>query len=478
MGQPLIIQGGMGIAVSGWKLARQVSLLGELGVVSGTAMTSVLVRRLQDGDPDGQMREALAHFPAPEIAQEILQTYFLPEGREPGSPYKLCPMYSLPPSLALDRLTVVACFAEVYAAKQGHQGLVGINLLEKIQLPNLASLYGAMLAGVDYVIMGAGIPREIPGVLDRFASQQEASLRIVVLDSTGDVDHRITFDPKRVIPMQEHAPLRRPQFLAVISSVALAGSLAKKATGHVDGFVVENNTAGGHNAPPRGPMHLSDQGEPIYGTKDEVNLRALAELGRPFWLAGAFATPEKLRAAVAAGASGIQVGTMFAFAKESGVSASFKEVVRKMAVNNEKPVVFTDPLASPSGFPFKVVRLADTMSEAEVYGARPRRCDLGYLRMPYLRGDGKLDYRCASEPVDAYLKKGGTLQETEGRKCLCNGLLATVDLPQHRKEGYTEPALITAGDDLAEINRWLGADGYSASDVIRYLRGSAEGKPS
>ena len=45
---PKIIQGGMGVGVSSWRLARAVSALGQLGVVSGTALDQVLARRLQD----------------------------------------------------------------------------------------------------------------------------------------------------------------------------------------------------------------------------------------------------------------------------------------------------------------------------------------------------------------------------------------------------------------------------------------------
>ena len=48
---PVIIQGGMGVAVSSWHLAREVSRAGHLGVVSGTALDAVLARTLQDGDP-------------------------------------------------------------------------------------------------------------------------------------------------------------------------------------------------------------------------------------------------------------------------------------------------------------------------------------------------------------------------------------------------------------------------------------------
>ena len=45
--------------------------------------------------------------------------------------------------------------------------------------------------------------------------------------------------------------------------------------------------------------------------------------------------------------------------------------------------VFTDPLASPTGFPFKVAQLAGTSSAAEVYEERNRVCDLGFLREAY-----------------------------------------------------------------------------------------------
>lgn len=46
---PKIIQGGMGVRISSWKLAREVSRRGELGVISGTAMDVIFVRTLQDG---------------------------------------------------------------------------------------------------------------------------------------------------------------------------------------------------------------------------------------------------------------------------------------------------------------------------------------------------------------------------------------------------------------------------------------------
>jgi hypothetical protein len=47
---PKIIQGGMGVRISSWQLAREVSKKGGLGVISGTAMDVIFVRTLQDGE--------------------------------------------------------------------------------------------------------------------------------------------------------------------------------------------------------------------------------------------------------------------------------------------------------------------------------------------------------------------------------------------------------------------------------------------
>jgi nitronate monooxygenase len=91
MSQPKIIQGGMGVAVSGWKLARTVSRLGQLGVVSGTGLAIILARNLQLGDPDGHLRRALHQFPIPAVAARVLAQYFIPGGKSPTAPFKSAP---------------------------------------------------------------------------------------------------------------------------------------------------------------------------------------------------------------------------------------------------------------------------------------------------------------------------------------------------------------------------------------------------
>ncbi len=468
---PIIIQGGMGIAVSDWKLAQTVSKTGQLGVVSGTAINSVLVRRLQDGDRAGDSRRALRAFPIPQISDKILQSYFVEGGKAPDQPYKRAPMFTVDSAKALLQLTVVASFVEVWLAKEAHQGRVGINLLEKIHLPNLACLYGAMLADVDYVIMGAGIPREIPGALDLLSQNHKASLTVPV---AGGEDVLTTFDPHIVMEGQAPEKLKRPFFFPIVSSAILAANLKKKATGRVDGFIVEGPLAGGHNAPPRGPMKLNELGEPIYGERDEVALADMAALELPFWMAGDYATPEKFAEVVAKGAHGIQVGTLFAFSEESGVDPKLRAEAIDHVLNKKPPVggwIFTDPRSSPTGFPFKAARIPGSISEHEIYQERKRICDLGYLRHLYKKSDGGVGLRCPAEPVEDYLKKGGLEEDTVGRKCLCNALMADIGQPQIQAGGRREVHLLTAGDDLNKLSRILkpGQNRYSARDVVAYL---------
>ena len=476
MSLPIIIQGGMGVGVSNWKLARTVSQLGQLGVVSGTLLAVVLARRLQQGDPTGDMRRALARFPVPEVAERIIDAYFVPGGRPDRTSFKLTPMPALSSGPALTELTVAANFVEVFLAKENHEGVVGINLLEKIQLPTLPSLYGAMLAGVDYVLMGAGIPRAIPGILDQFARGEPTQLKIDLTAVPPAQETFATFDPASFVGGVP-PKLKRPHFLAIVSSATLAATLARKSSGRVDGFVVETEAAGGHNAPPRGPLQLTPSGEPIYGERDRPDFEKIRALGLPFWIAGGQADSTQLAEARRLGAAGVQIGTAFAFCEESGVDPVLKREVRTRARQGQTRI-HTDPLASPTGFPFKVLQHPRTLSEALITEARPRVCDLGYLREVYIKTDGTPGYRCAGEPVEDYVKKGGSADNTIGRKCLCNGLLATVGLGQ-KTTHTSEPPLITAGHEVAHLARFMSGydDAYHASDVVNVTLASSPGCP-
>ena len=462
---PQIIQGGMGIAVSNWRLARSVSRLGQLGVVSGTAIDTVFVRRLQDGDVGGAIRRAMRHFPIPRVAEDVLERYFLPDGRQAGEPYRLLPVYRQRVHELRHQVTMLAAFVEVYLAKDGHDGMVGINLLTKVQMPTLPLLYGAMLADVDVVLMGAGIPREIPGALDVLAKHESASIRFDVAGLAAGATEFLAFDPKAVNP-EACVPLHRPLFFPIVSAGSLAQTLARKSNGRVDGFIVEGPTAGGHNAPPRGPLRVDELGAPIYGDRDVVDLATMRSIGLPFWLAGGAGSPDALDHALADGAAGIQVGTLFAFCEESGFTDAIKHDVISSALHGELRVR-TDVRASPTGYPFKIVV---TDASEPTQAPRERICDLGYLRDAVKRADGTIIYRCAAEPVEQYVAKGGAIEDTVDRQCLCNALCASIGSPQVRDDGSLEPAIITSGDEVLNLGRFLdGRTRYTASDVIAYL---------
>jgi nitronate monooxygenase len=196
-----------------------------------------------------------------------------------------------------------------------------MNLLTKVALPTIHSLYGAMLAGVDYVIMGAGIPIKIPGILDALADGEDCSLPIEVSGAPSDEESfSMDFSPKAFWKGTgsrhvAETTLKRPAFLPIVSSTTLAQSLLKRSNGKgptkgVDGFVVELNTAGGHNAPPRGwHFEAGDSAEPTYGDKDMVDVKAFAKVakGLPFWFAGSYGSRAKLDEILEGGGSGVQV---------------------------------------------------------------------------------------------------------------------------------------------------------------------------
>ena len=469
--QPVVIQGGMGVAVSDWRLARAVSLTGQLGVVSGTALDVLLTRRLQSGDPGGEVRRALAAFPRPEVSRWILDSYFVEGGIGAQGRFAQVPRHTLSSSVRLQELTVAAGFTEVFLAKEGHDGLVGINFLRKIELPLPATLYGALLAGVDVVLVGAGSPADIPAMVRTLARHEPVTVTVKVMgarssDNVGD----LVFDPAVALP-QRPAGLPLPRVLAIVASTDLARGLAENPDTRPDGFVVEGAAAGGHNAPPRGPRRVDEIGQPVYDERDIVDVADILSLGLPVWLAGGYGTPEKVAEALSLGAAGVQVGTLFAYSDESGFEAGVKAQMREKAVAGDLQVR-ADWRVSPTGFPFRVADIPGTLTDVTVRSARKPVCDLGVLRSAYLRADGEVDYRCPAEPLAQYVRKGGREMNTEGRLCLCNALFASAGYPQRRPGGSCEAPLVTSGTDLEPVLHLIGASdgpGYGAADAVAHL---------
>ncbi len=464
---PTIIQGGMGIAVSSWQLAKEVSIAGELGVISGTAIDSVVARRLQDGDASGDIRRAMAAYPHQETIKEIMDRFFIEGGREDGKPYLDVPKLSIKGNLFSNKLLAVASFVEVWLAKEGHNGLIGMNILEKIQLAIPAQLYGAMLADVDYILIGAGIPAQVPHLLNEISQGNKVAMKVDVADTKDK--HYLHFDPRTL--GLDNFPINRPLFLAIVTSHALVAYLNKDEETKPDGYVIEYHVAGGHNAPPRAKNHVNDEGEAVYNELDIPNLEKIHASGSPFWLAGGYATPEKVKEAISYGAQGVQVGSLFALANESGFTNENRSSILASLADPTMRVI-TDANASPTGFPFKVIQNNQTLSNDNLYKERTRICDLGYLRTMFQREKGGIGYRCPAEPLDNYEFKNGEVDQAQGSKCLCNALMADIGLGQVRPDGRTEISLLTFGSDLdgPRALRALHPDGWNAVQALNFLK--------
>ena len=497
-----LIQGGMGVYVSNWRLAQAVAVERPgitAGTVSGTALDVVHVRLLQLGDPGGYLRRALGAFDARfgvEIGRKIIERYFIEGGKTPTERFKYGPtqtvrsqdgsrIFSLaagqaaPVTLVVEdelvELLIATAFAEVWLAKQGHNGCIFINFLNKVELPLLYCMYGAMLAGVDGVVVGAGNPEGLPAACTRLAQHQFVTGELPVLYRESGESFQLHFDPRRIASGKlAQAPLKRPAFLAIVSLENLANALAHSPTQPPDGFIIEHHTAGGHNAPPQGPLKKDALGQPVYSQLDEPDLAAIRAEGLPFWLAGGYGNREKLQAALSLGAAGVQVGSAFALAQESGMnpvhrSAIFQALRRGIS---DADLVRTT-LFSPTGFPFKVAQLNGTLSDETVYAGRRRVCDLGFLQQrglgkPDAEGNRRLFQRCPAAPLDDFVNKRGLPMNAEDKRCLCNGLLAGVGLGQVNPQSGEEPAIVTLGNHLGGIRRLSrqGQSVYWAKDVV------------
>lgn len=509
-----LIQGGMGVYVSNWRLARAVASAGygqAAGTVSGTALDVVYVRLLQLGDPGGHVRRALAAFDelfGVSVGQRICDRYYLPEGKAPDARFKSAPMVTVraqaggtrlgaapgEPStvpLKLDadviELLIATGFAEVWLARQGHSGRIFINFLNKIELPLLYVMYGAMLAGVDGVVVGAGNPEGLPALCTRLANHDAVTRDVSVLYQGPAESFTLTFDPRQVCDgALTRAPLKRPAFLAIVTLHDLAQALAASPSAAPDGFIIENHTAGGHNANPAGPLQRDDLGQPIYDERDVADLAAMRRIGKPFWLAGGHGSREHLSEALTQGAAGIQVGSAFALAEESGMRPEYRAaILAALRDGVDDATLVRTTLVSPTGFSFKVVQLDGTLADQEVFERRRRICDIGLLQQvgvsaPDERGERALFQRCAAGPVEGYVGKRGLARNTEERRCLCNGLLACVGLGQIKErdgQHVEEPGIVTLGDQLDGIRR-LSRNGqvhYWAADVVSDILGLPPG---
>lgn len=436
---PVIFQAGMGAWVSGSYMAREVSRLGGLGIVSSVGLRTIVVEAVRKGNQE--MIEAAKNFPFSSYIEEMLA--FMPGQRSHG---EAVPVDRLGPEGGLaQRLSTIAAFIEVSLAKKGHSGKIGINVMWKLSMTVLPVIYGSMLAGVDAIVCGAGVPMDVPGIMNN-------------LHTGENIDSPALYGTKTPVSLSVEegtaellASRNRPLLIPILSNYVFCRKIRdnwEKNFGiEPDFFVLEDYKAGGHNAPPRDKMTHSPKKDGIETYFDQV-----AELGIPIVVAGAFehgGTREDLLYWQKKGAYGIQVGSRFALCRESGILQKYRQEIIQ-ANQNGGVEVLTCYQDSPTGYPIHRASLTGTLSDPVVYGARKRMCEHGYLCQCHSYTD-KADKDvsmliCPAMPLSQYsgLCPDKTPEQCaadcEGKICLCEGLLATVGVLT------TPPAYITLGE--------------------------------
>jgi hypothetical protein len=327
-------------------------------------------------------------------------------------------------------------------------------------------------------VVGAGNPDGLPAICTSLARHEPVVHQIPVLYRESGEVFTLPFDPRQIADGKlARQPLQRPAFLAIVSLENLVIALSQSMSGAPDGFIIEHHTAGGHNAGPQGPLLKDSLGQPIYSAQDEPDLNAIRQVGLPFWLAGGYGSHAKLQQAIAAGALGVQAGSVFALAEESGMKPSYRNaILEALKKSPEDDRLIQTTLFSPTGYPFKVVQLPGTLADETVFAARRRVCDIGLLQQRGLtkadaQGSRRLFQRCPAAPVSDFVNKRGLERNTEARRCLCNGLLACVGLAQttgSNGEKAEEPAIVTLGNHLDGVRRLSrnGQTPYWARDAV------------
>ncbi len=298
-----IVQGGMGVGISAHRLAGSVAKLGAVGTIS-----SVDLRR-HHTDLMAQTERSRD--------KELINAVNL---------------------IALDR--------EIRAAKElsGGRGMLAVNIMRAVA-EYAASIRQACESGIDAVVVGAGLPLDLP---------------------------ELTVDHPRValIPILSDA-----RGVAVILKKWMRKNRLP------DAIVIENpRYAAGH----LGAARPDDVNDPHYAFP--VVLEECFELFKklgiereriPLIVAGGIHSHEQMRELVALGASAVQVGTAFAVTQEGDAHPNFKKVLAD--AGPEDIATFM----SVAGLPARAVRTPWLVRYLEKETklqkkAKPNACTVGF----------------------------------------------------------------------------------------------------
>ncbi len=282
-----------------------------------------------------------------------------------------------------------AAYEEVSLAK-AENGVSGINIMCALVRDYADSVRGALDAGADVIISGAGLPLGLPAI----------------------------------------QPVRDTALIPIVSSARALEIICKKweKLGYrPDAVVLEGPLAGGHLGFRVDQITLeSNRLEKLLPPVKEM---AMQYGDFPVIVAGGIYTHGDILRYLELGADGVQMGTRFLATDESSASASYKQAV--LTTTDDDIVVAHNP-GSPCGLPFRVIRQSP-MYQSALRRLRKPKCDKGYVLLK--DADGKFTICPAKE-------------SNETAFCICNGLLSSSGY----NPGEEEP-LWTVGTNAARVDK-------------------------
>lgn len=333
-----IIQGGMGVGVSLHPLARAVAREGGLGIVSSACLDRLVSKR----------------------TGKRVNTY-------------------------------EAAYEEVSRAKEG-EGFAGINIMGALVRDYNDSVKGALDAGADVIISGAGLPLTLPII----------------------------------------QPSKDTALIPIVSSTRALEIICKKWEKlgcRPDAIVLEGPLAGGHLGFKMEQIDLeSNRLENLFPPVKDMAMR-YGDF--PVIVAGGIYTHADIVKFLAMGADGVQMGTRFLATGESSASPEYKQAV--IAAKEEDILVAHDP-GSPCGLPFRVISHSP-MYVSSLQRRRPPKCDKGYVLLKDKEGAFTL---CPAK------------ESNEHHFCICNGLLSSAGYNPDKEE-----PLYTVGTNASRVDRVL-----------------------
>jgi nitronate monooxygenase len=333
-----IIQGGMGVGVSLHPLAQAVAREGGVGIVSSACLDRLVSKRT---------------------------------GRKVN-------IYE-------------AVYEEVSLAK-AKGGLAGINIMGALVRDYTDSVRGALDAGADFIISGAGLPVTLPAI----------------------------------------QPPKDTALVPIVSSARALEIICKKwdRLGYrPDAVVVEGPLAGGHLGFKINELDLeSNRLESLFPPVKDM---AQKYGDFPVIVAGGIYTHADIVRFMDMGADGVQMGTRFLATEESSATEPYKQAV--VRAKEEDILVAHDP-GSPCGLPFRVIKQSP-MYVSALKRLRKPKCDKGYVLLKDAQGNFTI---CPAK------------ESNEHHFCICNGLLSSGGYNPDAEE-----ALYTVGTNAARVDRIL-----------------------